>query len=152
MIIDGYAHMFHESSLEAFKKIGGNWVQEKVAYLSAQVRQKPALVNVEDRLGFLDRNHVDMQIVTPPHFIYTTSMPEDIETKLKVAQVINDGMAKLMDPEYSNISALAGMRMPPSSPLSNSAPTANWQANRVESSVIAIFLMGIWFTIGRLFG
>jgi len=97
MIIDGYAHMFHESSLEAFKKIGGNWVQEKIAGLSAQVRQKPALVNVEDRLGFLDRHHVDMQIVTPPHFIYTTSMPEDIEGKLKVAQIINDGMAKLME-------------------------------------------------------
>ena len=97
MIIDGYAHMFHESNLEAFNKMGGNWAREKVTGLSAQVQQKPALINVEDRLGFLDRNHVNMQIVTPPHFIYTTSMPEDIETKLKVAQIINDGMGMLME-------------------------------------------------------
>ncbi|MFH1490677.1 MAG: amidohydrolase family protein, partial [Pseudomonadota bacterium] len=97
MIIDAHTHMMHETSLEEFKKMGGDWAKQKVEKLSGRVKQKPALVNVQQRLGFLERNHVDMQIITPPHFMYSSNMPEDIETKLKVAQVINNGMAKLME-------------------------------------------------------
>ena len=97
MIIDGYTHMFHETSLEAFKKMGGNWAQEKVAKLSARAQPKKAIFDVQERLGFLERNNIDMQVITPPHFMYSTFMPEDMGTKLKVMQVINDGMGRLME-------------------------------------------------------
>jgi len=97
MIIDAHTHMFHEKSLEDFANLGGDWAKKKVEELSALVQKKPALVNVQDRLGFQERNGVDLQIVTPPHFAYCSLMPDDIEMKLKVVQSINDGMGRLMD-------------------------------------------------------
>lgn len=106
MIIDGNTHMFHESNLEVFNQIGDAWARKKVSALSARIQQKPALVNVEQRLRFLDKNNIDMQIVTPPHFIYSSYMPEDIETKLKITQIINDGMAKLMEESKGRLIAL----------------------------------------------
>lgn len=97
MIIDAYTHMFHEKCVGEFMKMGGEWAQKKVAYLSPRVRAKPALTNVEERLRMLDRNSIDMQIVTPPHFIYSNYMPDDEDTQLAITRTINDGMARLME-------------------------------------------------------
>jgi aminocarboxymuconate-semialdehyde decarboxylase len=97
MIIDAHTHMFHESCLEAFTRMGGHWAQQKVARLSDTIQKKPSIANVQERLGFLDRNGIDMQIVTPPHHIYSSLMPDDIATQSAVIRVINDGMGRLME-------------------------------------------------------
>ena len=97
MIIDAHTHMFHEKCLDELKKMGGDWAQKKVAQLSGRVRTKPALNNVEERLGMLGRTGIDMQIVTPPHFIYSSHMPDDEAAQLAVCRVINDGQARLME-------------------------------------------------------
>ncbi|MBW1799924.1 MAG: amidohydrolase family protein, partial [Deltaproteobacteria bacterium] len=97
MIIDAHTHMFHEKNLEEFKKMGGDWAQKKVAQLSGRLQSKPALCKVEDRLDMLERTSIDMQIVTPPHFIYSSHMPDEEADQLAVTRVINDGMARLME-------------------------------------------------------
>jgi predicted TIM-barrel fold metal-dependent hydrolase len=97
MIIDAHTHMFHEHSLEQLSRLGGTWAKKKVAALWHKAKTKPALVNVQERLGFLDRNGIDLQIVTPPHFMYSTRMPDDIATHLLAVRAINEGMGKLME-------------------------------------------------------
>jgi aminocarboxymuconate-semialdehyde decarboxylase len=106
MIIDAHTHMMHETSLKEFEKMGGDWAKRKVEQLSGRVKQKSALVDVRQRMGFLERTQVDMQIATPPHFMYSSHMPEDIETKLKVAQVINNGMVKLTEESKGKLIAV----------------------------------------------
>ena len=106
MIIDAHTHMMHKANLEEFEKMGGGWAKKKVEMLSELIRQKSAMVDVSQRLGFLERAQVDMQVVTPVHFVYASDMPEEIETKAKVARIVNDGMIRLMEESKGKLIAV----------------------------------------------
>jgi predicted TIM-barrel fold metal-dependent hydrolase len=106
MIIDANTHMMHETSLKEFKKMRGSWAEKKTEALCRWFQRKPTMFNVQLRLQLLEKNEVDMQIVTPIHFVYSSNMPKEIETKCKVAKVINDGMMKLMEESKGKLIAV----------------------------------------------
>ena len=106
MIIDAHTHMMHKKSLETFRNMTGDWAKKKVNTLSEFIQQMPAMVDVQMRLEFLERAQIDLQIVTPLHFMYTDDMPDPVETKCEVARAINDGMIKLMDESKGKLIAV----------------------------------------------
>jgi predicted TIM-barrel fold metal-dependent hydrolase len=97
LIIDAHTHMFHKSYYEQLEKLGSKWAQEKAAEATQLARLKPHLVNREIRLALMDKNSIDMQVITPTPTFYSDHIPGDPEAYLSFIRLINDGMARLMD-------------------------------------------------------
>ncbi len=97
MIIDAHTHMFHRTSLEQLSGMGGAWAKKKVALAVDGARHKPQVHDITQRLELLNRNGIDMQVVTPPHILYCSHMPRQIDSRKTVIRIINDGMARLME-------------------------------------------------------
>jgi len=97
MIIDAHAHMFHTTYLERLAEIGGRWAAKKVDEARDLVQRKPQIIDVGQRLTQLTRNSIDLQVVTPPHHLYSNLLPDDGATQLALARIINDGMARLVE-------------------------------------------------------
>ncbi|MFC1932430.1 amidohydrolase family protein [Chloroflexota bacterium] len=97
MFIDAYSHMFHKTYIARLNDIGGSWATEKVDEAEGIIRRKPQIIDVEERLAQLYRNEIDFQVVTPPHLLYSCLLPDEPATQIALAQIINDGMARLME-------------------------------------------------------
>ncbi len=97
MIIDAYAHMFHKTYIERLTEIGGTWVKKKITEAQGIIKRKPLIIDVEQRLAQLSRNGIDFQVVTPTHHLYSYFLPDDPAMQLALVQIINDGMARLME-------------------------------------------------------
>ena len=97
MIIDAHAHGFHGGYLNQMEAAGGNWTKERIALARERARRKPTYLDVRGRLGQLDRNNIDLQVVTPSFWIDSNLFPGDTSVRLAIARAINDNMARLME-------------------------------------------------------
>ncbi len=61
MIIDAHAHGFCRDHLDKLEGAGGDWAGEILGHL---YKGKPHLFDVGLRLEMLDRNGIDLQVVT----------------------------------------------------------------------------------------
>ncbi len=94
MIIDAHAHGFCRDHLDKLEGAGGDWAGEILGHL---YKGKPHLFDVGLRLEMLDRNGIDLQVVTPINYVDCNLLPGDARAQLVFAQAINDNMAKFMD-------------------------------------------------------
>ena len=97
MIIDAHTHGFHGKYLEQLATAGGDWAKQNLAMLLGQTRNKPHFIDVALRVEMLDRNGIDLQVVTPPHHLDCNQLPGDVTAQLALARGINDNMARLME-------------------------------------------------------
>ncbi|MFC1893574.1 amidohydrolase family protein, partial [Chloroflexota bacterium] len=97
MIIDAHTHMFHSKYLKQIVEIGGDWAEKKVNRILDGAQRKPHFIDVALRLEMLDRNGIELQVVTPPLQLDSNLLPGDAAAKLAMARVVNDSMARLMD-------------------------------------------------------
>jgi aminocarboxymuconate-semialdehyde decarboxylase len=97
MIIDAYSHGLHGKYLDQLGIAGSDWAREIIKHVENLARRKPAFVDVNLRLGLLDKYEIDLQVVTPYNGIDSNLLPGDTNTQLALARAINDNMAKLMD-------------------------------------------------------
>ncbi len=97
MIIDAHTHMFHGQYLDRLVAAGGNWANERIARILDAARTKPHLIDVGLRIEQLDRNGIDLQVVTPQHFVDSNLLPGDVAAQMVMARAINDNMARLME-------------------------------------------------------
>jgi uncharacterized protein len=97
MIIDAHSHAVDAGSLDSLMSIGGDWVRKNLNRLFGPAREKKLYAHdVVMRLAQLDRNGVDMQVVTPISSLDSNICPGDAKAKLAYAATMNDGMVKLM--------------------------------------------------------
>lgn len=96
MIIDAYAHGFHGDHLAELEKAGGDWSKEILTGLFTIAKRKP-LFDLRSRLDMLDRNGIDLQVVTPANHLDSNFFPGDASAQLTLARAINDNMARLME-------------------------------------------------------
>ncbi len=95
MIIDAYSHMFHSSYLEWLAKMGGAEAKKRAAGMQESVRRRPHFMDVGKRLAQLDRNGIDLQVLSAPGG--DSNGTDDAADWLDASRVINDGMARLME-------------------------------------------------------
>ncbi len=95
MIIDAYTHGLHGGYLDQLATAGGDWAKQILARLLARVRNKPHLSDVGLRVEQLDRNGIDLQVVTP--ILDSNLLLGDVAAQLAMARAINDNMARLME-------------------------------------------------------
>ena len=95
MIIDGHSHMVSETAFDRVEAMGGSWAQEMVRRWKAQVQWKPHAAHVTPRVEQLDRNGIDLQVVTILPSGDCNLIPADEATQLAYARLLNDGMAQL---------------------------------------------------------
>jgi aminocarboxymuconate-semialdehyde decarboxylase len=89
--------MFHQSYIEQLEKLGSKWARVKAAEASQLAQLKPHLVNSELRLSLMDKNEIDIQVITPTPTFYSDLLPPDPTSYSSFIRLINDGMARLMD-------------------------------------------------------
>ncbi len=97
MIIDAHTHMFHGKDLEQLVGIGGDWAKKGVTRVLDAAQRKPHFIDVALRLAMLDRNGIDLQVVTPPLWLDSNLLPGDAAAQLAMARAVNDSMARLME-------------------------------------------------------
>lgn len=97
MIIDAHTHGFHGQHLDQLAEAGGEWSRRTLAMLLDLTQNKPQFVDIALRLEMLDRNGIDLQVVTPPHHLDCNQLPGDVTAQLALARGINDNMARLME-------------------------------------------------------
>jgi aminocarboxymuconate-semialdehyde decarboxylase len=97
MIIDANTHGLHGKYLDPLEKAGGDWAKKSLASLRSVTKEKPHFFDVTLRIEMLDRNGIDLQVVTPGHHLECNSLPGDPPDQLALAKAINDNMAKLME-------------------------------------------------------
>jgi aminocarboxymuconate-semialdehyde decarboxylase len=98
MIIDAQSHGLHRDSVDRLAQAGGEWAQKNLNNLLGAKRDRMLQVHdVALRLAQLDRNGIDMQVVTPIPRLDSNLLPGDPTARLAYARIINDGMARLME-------------------------------------------------------
>src|SRR3990172_6486058 len=93
MIIDAHTHMIHEKTVEQLAAMGGNEMKERLKHIQELGQKRPVAVNVAARVAQIKRNNYDHQLATPQ--MDANPFDVDKETKLKIARLINDGLAKI---------------------------------------------------------
>ncbi|MFC2044627.1 amidohydrolase family protein [Chloroflexota bacterium] len=112
MIIDANTHMFHSSLIEQLNSIGGTWAKKKAATEQKALAQgNPYRTDVAQRVAQLDRNHIDFQVVTPGNILYINLIPDDPAKQLTLAQIINNGMARLMEESKGRLIGVGAVPM-----------------------------------------
>jgi uncharacterized protein len=95
MIVDGHAHMNHISYLDWLSEHGGVEGKKRAERMRKGAKRRPTSMDIGQRLAQLDRNGIDFQVVTPSG---GGGLPaDDPDDALKIAGVINDGMAKIRE-------------------------------------------------------
>ncbi len=110
MIIDAHTHGFHGKYLDELAAAGGDWAKQNIAEILAVTRNKPHFIDVALRVEMLDRNGIDLQVVTPRHQLDSNLLPGDATAQLAMAKAINDNMARLMEDSKGRL--LAGGSIP----------------------------------------
>ena len=105
MIIDGHTHGVHGRTLDQLGRAGGDWASRVLASLVVKSRERPHLADVPLRLEMLDRNGIDLQVVTPHNALDSNLLPGDVAAQLDMARAINDNMARLMDASQGRLLA-----------------------------------------------
>ena len=95
MIIDAHTHMIHEKTVEQLAALGGTEIRERLKHIQELGQKRPVAVNVAARVAQIKRNNYDHQLATPQ--MDANPFDVDKETKLKIARLINDGMAKITE-------------------------------------------------------
>ena len=109
MIIDAYAHGFHGKYLDQLEAAGGDWSKKTLSKLLTVTRNKPALTDVALRMEMLERNGIDVQVVTPSHFIDSNLSPGDNAAQLAMARALNDNMARIMEDSKGKLLTLGSV-------------------------------------------
>ncbi|MFC2001131.1 amidohydrolase family protein [Chloroflexota bacterium] len=98
MIIDAHTHGIHAESLDKLADIGGSWAKKTLSEWFARMQnRKPHAIDAALRIEQLDRNDIDLQVVTPFGWMDANNLPADLATKLAYSRATNDGMAKFAD-------------------------------------------------------
>ncbi|MFC1991944.1 amidohydrolase family protein [Chloroflexota bacterium] len=95
MIIDAHSHMLHSSFLTWLEETGGTEGKNRAARMRESAPQRPASMDVGQRLAQLDKYNIDFQVVTPSGVGGLRA--DDVTDRLAMVRIINDGMAKLME-------------------------------------------------------
>ena len=138
MIIDGHAHMNHISYRDWLNENGGAEGKRQAARMTEGEKRRPHGMNVALRLAQLDRNGIDFQVVTPTG---GGGLPtHDSAVALATAQVINDGMAKLMEESKGRLIAggtvpLVGFAQGGSKEMTRAIKTLGLKAITIPSNI-----------------
>ena len=97
MIIDAHTHGFHGGYLDQLAAAGGDWAKQTLTRVLDLAQNKPYFTDVALRVELLDRNNIDLQVVTPECRLDSNLLPGDITAQLCLARAINDNMARLME-------------------------------------------------------
>lgn len=97
MIIDAHTHGFHSKYLEKIEAIGGSWIEEKIAFMRKKAKRQPTFLDVAMRIDQIERNGIDLQVVTPSQWFDSNVFPAEPATQLAFAKAINDNMARIME-------------------------------------------------------
>jgi len=98
MIIDAHSHGLHRDYLDKLSALGGDRAKKILMGKSGHTRDPiPHAYDVALRLEQLDRNGIDMQVVTPFIPMDSNLLPGDVTAKLNYARVLNNCMAELME-------------------------------------------------------
>lgn len=111
MIIDAHAHMMNAKYFDQLADKGGKWGKERVDYGRDLSQRKPHFSDVALRVEQLERNGVDMQVITPQHTYDCNLLPGDIATQLAYTRVVNDSMAELMEDSKGRLIAAGSIPM-----------------------------------------
>src|SRR3990172_688273 len=95
MIIDAHTHMIHEKTVEQLAAMGGNEMKERLKHIQELGQKRPVAVNVAARGAQVKRNKYDYQLCTPQMDVNPFDVDKD--TRLKIARLINDGMARITE-------------------------------------------------------
>ncbi len=112
MIIDAHAHMVHGQYLDQLAITGGNWAKKKIAWLVERARTtgKPYF-DVAQRMEQLDRNGIELQVVTPSHLLDSNLLPGDVAAQLAFARAFNENMAKLTEDSKGRLLGVGSIPM-----------------------------------------
>ncbi len=97
MIIDAHTHGLHGKYLDQLAAVGGAQVKQSLGSIEAMMQRKPHYTDVKLRVEMLDRNGIDLQVVTPPHTLDSNLFPGDLASQLAIARAVNDNMARLTE-------------------------------------------------------
>ncbi|MFC2060225.1 amidohydrolase family protein [Chloroflexota bacterium] len=97
MIIDAHTHGFHGGYLEQMEDAGGQWVKERTAIARKRAIERPIYLDAGKRVEQLDRNNIDLQVVTPSCSMNPNLLPGDASAQLALTRAMNDNMARLME-------------------------------------------------------
>ena len=131
MIIDAHTHGYHGKYIDQLATAGGNWAKQNLTGLLAQTRNKPHFFDVALRLELLDRNTIDLQVVTPGHSLDSNLLPGNVAAQLAMARAINDNMARLMEDSKGRLLA------------SGSIPLASFEQGGRQEMERAIGTLGL---------
>ncbi len=109
MIIDAHTHMFHGLYLDQLAAAGGNWAKEHIARVLDGARRKPHHIDVALRVEQMDRNSIDLQVVTPGNSLNSNLLPGDVPAQLAYARVLNESMARLMEDSKGRLIAVGAV-------------------------------------------
>ena len=140
MIIDAHSHMMNRQYFDRLADKGGKWSKERAKWGLALSQRKPQFTNVAERLGQLNRNSIDFQVVTPQHTFDCNNMPSDTTTQLAYARVLNDGMAALMEESKGRLIAagtipMAGMEQGGRQEMERAVKTLGLKAIGIISNI-----------------
>ena len=105
MIIDAHTHMIYGRYLDKLA-LPGEWGKKCMAHLNGIARTRPHLIDLEQRIGQLDRNGIDFQVVTLQHVVDCNLLPGDAAAQLAVAKALNDNLARLMEDSKGRLIAV----------------------------------------------
>jgi uncharacterized protein len=94
VIIDAHSHALHGKYLEPLSLTGGEWIKTKIEDLT---RLKPQVFDIPLRLEWLDKYSIDLQVITMHHTLDSNLYPADSDAKIKLAEAINNNMARIME-------------------------------------------------------
>ena len=97
MIIDGHTHGFHGGYFDQLETAGGQWAKTRIDRVRERSKGRPVYIDAALRVEQLERNNIDLQVVTPSHLLDPNLFPGDTSTQLAIAVALNDNMAKLME-------------------------------------------------------
>lgn len=107
MIIDAHTHMLHEKTVEQLAAIGGAELKARLKHIHELGRKRPVAVNVAARVAQIKRHNYDYQLATPQ--LDANPFDVDDETRLKIARLINDGMARITEESKGIVLAAASI-------------------------------------------
>ena len=110
MIIDAHTHGLHGDYLDQLETAGGHWAKERTNLLKERAQRRPTFIDIRLRIEQLDKNNINIQVVTPPFWIDSNLFPGDVSAKLAVARALNDNMARMA--EDSKARLLTGGSVP----------------------------------------
>ena len=109
MIIDAHTHMMNAEYLDRLGTLGGGMAREHADYLLGFKQKKPQLTDVAYRIEQMDRNGIDMQVVTPFQMMDINRFAVDAKTQVTYAGLINDSMSTLMEKSKGRLVAVGNI-------------------------------------------